>query len=119
MFHCGITRPLCFACFHSDYLRTGQNISEQYHDTEAGPNVYDAMWQLTLAMLAKGILTIFTFGMKVWLLLWLLHNTVSTSMVGSCWSFYSLDVCGGVYGPCNWNRNGTNSIVSLYIINYN
>ena len=38
---------------------------EQYHDTAALPPVGRAVWQLILAMIAKAILTIFTFGMKV------------------------------------------------------
>ena len=39
--------------------------SQQYHDTEALSGVWNAVWQLVLAMLVKGILTIFTFGIKV------------------------------------------------------
>lgn len=32
---------------------------------EAGPGVYTAMWLLSLALILKLVMTIFTFGMKV------------------------------------------------------
>lgn len=51
--------------FYSDYNRSGLDPSEQYKDAKAGPLVYKAMWQLSVALLIKAILTIFTFGMKV------------------------------------------------------
>lgn len=34
-------------------------------DRPAGPGVYNALWQLTLALIFKIVITIFTFGMKV------------------------------------------------------
>lgn len=34
-------------------------------DRPAGPGVYNALWQLTLALIFKILITIFTFGMKV------------------------------------------------------
>ncbi|XP_015247947.1 PREDICTED: H(+)/Cl(-) exchange transporter 4-like [Cyprinodon variegatus] len=34
-------------------------------DRPAGPGVYNAMWQLTLALIFKIVITIFTFGMKI------------------------------------------------------
>lgn len=34
-------------------------------DRPAGPGVYSALWQLTLALVFKIVITIFTFGMKV------------------------------------------------------
>ena len=52
--------------FYSKYNHsTAASREQQYHDTEALPAVGRAVWQLMLAMLAKIILTIFTFGMKV------------------------------------------------------
>lgn len=30
-----------------------------------GDGVYEALWKLTLAMFLKGIITVFTFGIKV------------------------------------------------------
>ena len=44
---------------------TAASREEQYHDTAALPPVGKAVWQLILAMLAKSVLTTFTFGMKV------------------------------------------------------
>jgi len=55
------SHPLHSAYNHS----TATSREEQYHDTEALAPVGRAVWQLVLAMLAKTILTIFTFGMKV------------------------------------------------------
>ena len=49
----------------SNYNTTMEDPSQQYHDTEALGGVWTAVWQLVLAMLVKGILTIFTFGIKV------------------------------------------------------
>ena len=46
-------------------LTTAYEISDQYHDTHATGLVYTAMWQILLAMVAKAVLTIFTYGMKV------------------------------------------------------
>jgi len=40
-------------------------MEEQYHDTKALPAVGTAVWHLILAMIAKAVLTVFTFGMKV------------------------------------------------------
>uniref|UniRef100_A0AAX7VGA2 Chloride channel protein n=1 Tax=Astatotilapia calliptera TaxID=8154 RepID=A0AAX7VGA2_ASTCA len=34
-------------------------------DRPAGPGVYNALWQLTLALIFKIVITIFTFGMKI------------------------------------------------------
>ena len=39
--------------------------SQQYYDTQALSGVWTAVWQLLLAMVIKGVLTIFTFGIKV------------------------------------------------------
>ena len=51
--------------YSSAYNRTFIDIRDEYHDNKATERVYTAMWQLVLAMLVKGVLTIFTFGMKV------------------------------------------------------
>ena len=49
----------------SDYNLTSVATSELYHDTKANSGVTSAVWLLLLAMLAKAVLTVFTFGMKV------------------------------------------------------
>ncbi|XP_065058528.1 H(+)/Cl(-) exchange transporter 4-like [Rhopilema esculentum] len=52
-----------------DYVlkpNTTLNINNDiYPHSEAGPGVIDALWKLTLAMIFKTLITIFTFGMKV------------------------------------------------------
>lgn len=50
---------------HSHYNTTSVNPVHQYHDTRALNGVWTAMWQVGLAMLAKAVLCIFTFGIKV------------------------------------------------------
>lgn len=68
-----------FCSFVSSAYKRTLNYSadpqEQYHNAEATNAVYTALWQLTLAMVAKGVLTIFTFGMQVCLYctVWLVH----------------------------------------------
>ena len=52
-----------FSC--SNYDRNNTAVIDEYHDRRALSGVYTAMWQLVLAALVKGLLTIFTFGMKV------------------------------------------------------
>ena len=52
-------------CIHSQYNRTDVHPDELYHDTQALDPVWNAMWQLLLAGLARGLLTIFTYGIKV------------------------------------------------------
>ncbi|XP_057312951.1 H(+)/Cl(-) exchange transporter 4-like isoform X2 [Hydractinia symbiolongicarpus] len=55
--------PLC------DYIYNVTNTrnvnSDVYPHRAVGPGVREALWKLTLAMLFKGIITIFTFGIKV------------------------------------------------------
>ena len=41
------------------------NLLDEYRDNKATSEVYKAMSLLTLAMVAKAVLTIFTFGIKV------------------------------------------------------
>ena len=50
---------------HSNYNLTSQSVDEEYHDTQALDGVWRATWQLVLAMAVKGLITIFTFGIKV------------------------------------------------------
>ena len=50
---------------HSNYNLTSQSIDAEYHDTQALDGVWRATWQLVLAMAVKGLITIFTFGIKV------------------------------------------------------
>jgi len=55
--------PLCDYNYHSNVTH---NInSNTYPHRSIGPGVYNALWKLTLAMLFKGLITIFTFGIKV------------------------------------------------------
>ena len=51
--------------YYSDYNLTSQSIDAEYHDTQALAGVWRASWQLVLAMVVKGLLVIFTFGIKV------------------------------------------------------
>ncbi len=55
-----------FSLVASDYKLGGDDPNEQYHDTKAGSGVTQAVWLLLLALLVKAVLTIFTFGIKVW-----------------------------------------------------
>ena len=58
--------PLFLSSFSSAYNRSYQyNLLDEYHDNKATSEVYKAMLLLTLAMVAKAVLTIFTFGIKV------------------------------------------------------
>ena len=57
------------------YNTTGPS-AEQYHNAEASYRIGRAVWQLILAMIAKAVLTIFTFGMKVCVL----YNIVQCSL---------------------------------------
>jgi len=59
--HTSLSTILCSAYNHS----TADTMREQYHDTKALPAVGTAVWHLILAMIAKAVLTVFTFGMKV------------------------------------------------------
>jgi len=59
---CGITNQegLC------DYTnRNFTNANDDVTIAEAGPGVYTAMWQLSLALIFKLVVTVFTFGIKV------------------------------------------------------
>ena len=58
--------PLFPSSFSSAYNRSYQyNLLDEYHNNKATSEVYEAMSLLTLAMVAKAVLTIFTFGIKV------------------------------------------------------
>ena len=94
---CGITNQegLC------DYTnRNFTNANDDVTIAEAGPGVYTAMWQLSLALVFKLLVTIFTFGIK---------GTKSKSSVpchprisqinchfdfSSCWLVHSLPLHG-------------------------
>ena len=58
---CGISNndPLC------DYNRNFTDVKSAIEIAAAGPGVYRATWLLTLALIMKLVMTIFTFGMKV------------------------------------------------------
>lgn len=49
----------------SHYNTSSVNPTHQYHDTRALEGVWRAMWQVGLALVAKAVLCIFTFGIKV------------------------------------------------------
>ena len=51
--------------FYSDYNRNSTSLSSYTSSTVAGDGVYTALWMLFLALLFKGLITIFTFGIKV------------------------------------------------------
>ncbi|XP_064636222.1 H(+)/Cl(-) exchange transporter 4-like isoform X2 [Lineus longissimus] len=46
-----------------DYTRNLSSVNEKI--SPAGPKLVGAMWQLALALIFKGVITIFTFGIKV------------------------------------------------------
>jgi len=48
-----------------DYNRNFTNANGKVMPAAAGPGVFNAMWQLLLALCLKAILTVFTFGIKV------------------------------------------------------
>lgn len=54
---------MIFSC--SDYNRNFTDVNSAIEIAAAGPGVYKAIWLLTLALMMKLIMTIFTFGMKV------------------------------------------------------
>ena len=72
-------------CTSSDYnYNTNKTLSvnsEYFPHRTNGPGVYEAVWKLAIAMLFKGIITIFTFGVKVIIIIFLLvfvllHNSI-------------------------------------------
>ena len=61
---CGVTNEMDIC----DYVnRNFTNANHAVPIAEAGPGVYTALWQLTLALMFKFVITIFTFGIKVWI----------------------------------------------------
>lgn len=86
---CGMSSALIepHPSYYSAYNHSIANSrEEQYHDIEALPPVGRAVWQLMLAMVAKGLLTVFTFGLKVLTLctsLFLAENNYSDIFVGT------------------------------------
>jgi len=58
---CGVTNEMDIC----DYVnRNFTNANHAVPIAEAGPGVYNALWQLTLALVFKFVITIFTFGIK-------------------------------------------------------
>ena len=49
----------------SDYQRNLTDARSYMSSTYVGDGVKRALWQLSLAMVFKGLITVFTFGMKV------------------------------------------------------
>ena len=57
---------LYYCNYYSDYNRSYTRVDQSvYPAAEAGAGVERAMWQLSLALVFKAIITIFTFGIKV------------------------------------------------------
>ncbi|OQR66649.1 H(+)/Cl(-) exchange transporter 3-like [Tropilaelaps mercedesae] len=58
---CGIgdVTPLC------DYKRNFTDATARIDIAEAGPGVYEALWQLAIGFIFKLVITVFTFGVKV------------------------------------------------------
>ncbi|KAI1286739.1 H(+)/Cl(-) exchange transporter 3 [Halotydeus destructor] len=48
-----------------NYSRNFTNVNSKLAIAEAGPGVYKSVWLLTLALLFKLVITVFTFGVKV------------------------------------------------------
>ena len=67
--------------FHySNYNLTTQSVDAEYHDTQALDGVWRATWQLVLAMSVKGLITIFTFGIKVYKYSFLIIGLISLEL---------------------------------------
>ncbi len=54
---------LCLLC--SDYTRNVTDVTTEFESAPLGPGVKNALWQLALALIFKGAITVFTFGIKV------------------------------------------------------
>jgi len=54
---------LCDYKYNETFVRNVN--SDLYPHRTMGPGIYEALWKLSLAMVFKGIITIFTFGIKV------------------------------------------------------
>ena len=62
--------PLCLnVTLHifnfSDYNRNLTDITTEFESAPLGDGVKTALWQLALALIFKGAITVFTFGIKV------------------------------------------------------
>ncbi|CAH1797441.1 unnamed protein product [Owenia fusiformis] len=66
-----LIRLLVRQCGHEDendlcdYQRNVTNINVDLESVFAGPGIRTALWQLTLALIFKMVITVFTFGIKV------------------------------------------------------
>ena len=49
----------------SDYNRNLTDITTEFESAPLGDGVKTALWQLALALIFKGAITVFTFGIKV------------------------------------------------------
>ena len=97
---CGVTNEMDIC----DYVnRNFTNANHAVPIAEAGPGVYTALWQLTLALMFKFVITIFTFGIKV------RHSVYRPNLylpaAGSCWLVHSLvsDGCNCREDCGHWN----------------
>ncbi|KAJ8028430.1 H(+)/Cl(-) exchange transporter 3 [Holothuria leucospilota] len=59
---CGPEDDIDLCDYKRNFTRVDQSI---YPTAEAGPGVTNALWQLSLALVVKAALTVFTFGIKV------------------------------------------------------
>ena len=83
---CGVTNEMDIC----DYVnRNFTNANHAVPIAEAGPGVYTALWQLTLALMFKFVITIFTFGIKVIGNASIIHNSYLHAL-GPCWLVHPL-----------------------------
>ena len=98
---CGVTNEMDIC----DYVnRNFTNANHAVPIAEAGPGVYTALWQLTLALMFKFVITIFTFGIKVRHSIYRPNSFLHS--LGSCWLVHSLICNGGNCREDSWDRDG-------------
>ena len=71
-----IVPVLIFHC--SDYQRNLTDVTTEFESAPLGPGVKNALWQLSLALIFKATITIFTFGIKVSILEIVVHGPNNT-----------------------------------------
>ncbi|KAJ8297781.1 hypothetical protein KUTeg_024312 [Tegillarca granosa] len=59
------TRKNTSELIRDDYHRNFTTLASYTSSTESGPGVNRALWQLALGLIFKGLITIFTFGLKI------------------------------------------------------
>lgn len=79
----------------SDYKgNTTINVNNrEYPAAEAGPGVIKSIWLLSLAMLFKAVITVFTFGVKVMILVIMTPIDINVTGFGlKCMSYISKEI---------------------------